>query len=461
MKGSEIQQLGVPSHLIPLVIEGIRALELSGRDRITNHIKLAVAQDPGTHPAFRPLAEALQQEASIQLRETPAPYRTWGDEGIDPQSHVQMQQALSLPCAVQGALMPDAHVGYGLPIGGVLALDNAVCPFGVGVDIACRMKLSVLDLRVSRLRTHHDKMVEALNSETRFGMGSSFSQDRNQHDVLDHEYWADPYMYRLKDYAWDQLGSSGGGNHFVEFGIVKFFTQSLDGVKSTQEYIGILSHSGSRGTGAKVADHYSKLAEIRIPPKLKAQVGKLAWLDLDSHDGHQYWQAMNLMGEYAKANHAVIHHRLARALGAEVIWDVENHHNFAWKEVHNGREVVVHRKGATPAGSGVLGVIPGTMAEPAYIVKGRGNPESLNSASHGAGRLMSRKQANQQYCWKDVQRDLKAQGITVLAAGADEVPGAYKRIDQVMAAQSDLVEVLGTFCPKIVRMAGSVADDGD
>jgi tRNA-splicing ligase RtcB len=168
---------------------------------------------------------------------------------------------------------------------------------------------------------------------------------------------------------------------------------------------------------------------------------------------------MELMGRYAAANHACIHQHIAENLGAQVILDLENHHNFAWKEKHviGGveREVIVHRKGATPAGTGVLGIIPGSMASPGFVVTGRGNPDSLNSASHGAGRAMSRKAANEKFNWKDVNRLLRERGVTLISAGLDEVPMAYKNIREVMAAQKDLVTTLGQFDPKLVKMAPS------
>jgi tRNA-splicing ligase RtcB len=179
----------------------------------------------------------------------------------------------------------------------------------------------------------------------------------------------------------------------------------------------------------------------------------LAWLDLDSEPGLEYWQAMNLMGEYASANHALIHAKIAKALGAEVLANVENHHNFAWKEVHDGRELIVHRKGATPAGAGVLGVIPGSMATPGFVVRGRGNDASLHSASHGAGRVMSRTAAKKQFRWAHVKPMLEKANVTLLSAGIDEAPVAYKDIHQVMAAQQDLVEVIARFDPRIVKMA--------
>jgi tRNA-splicing ligase RtcB len=218
--------------------------------------------------------------------------------------------------------------------------------------------------------------------------------------------------------------------------------------------VALLSHSGSRGAGAAVCSTYSQMAQAALPKRYK-DFGRLAWLDLDSEAGQEYWAAMNLMGEYASANHAVIHRTVARLLGAQIIAGVENHHNFAWKERHHqGKELIVHRKGATPAGPGVLGVIPGTMADPAFVVRGRGIPQSFHSAAHGAGRRMSRRQAKDTYRFQTVRNDLERRGVHVLAAGSDEVPGVYKDIRQVMAAQEDLVEIVAQFDPKIVRMCG-------
>lgn len=189
-----------------------------------------------------------------------------------------------------------------------------------------------------------------------------------------------------------------------------------------------------------------------MPKNLK----HLAWLPLDEADGAEYWTAMNLMGRYAAANHACIHHHIARALGENPILDVENHHNFAWKETHTidgqDRELIVHRKGATPAGEGVLGVIPGSMTAPGFLVRGKGQPDSLRSASHGAGRVMSRTQAKQSFTWSGTKKLLAEHGVDLLSAGIDEVPGVYKDIHAVMAAQTDLVETLARFDPKLVKM---------
>ncbi len=159
------------------------------------------------------------------------------------------------------------------------------------------------------------------------------------------------------------------------------------------------------------------------------------------------------MGEYAAANHALIHRSIAKHLGADVLLDIENHHNFAWREQHGGEEVIVHRKGATPAAAGVLGIIPGSMATPGYVVRGKGHPASLNSASHGAGRAMSRKKATETYTWASARAMLERAGVTVLSAGVDEVPMVYKDIHRVMRAQHELVEPLARFDPKLVKMA--------
>ena len=387
-------------------------------------------------------------------RESMAPYRVWGDLDGEPDAVRQLRNACSLPVSVAGALMPDAHVGYGLPIGGVLATDNAVIPYAVGVDIACRMKLTVLDLPVEALESMEDRLTSVLQRETRFGVGATHSR-KQSHTVMDADWSVSPVTRRLKDKAWSQLGTSGSGNHFVEFGSLTVNDASVGLPQGT--YLALLSHSGSRGTGAEVAAHYSKLAR-KLHPELPQGLAELAWLGLDTEPGQEYWAAMELMGQYAAANHAVIHRLVARALSVEVRLDIENHHNFAWRERHllpdgSERDVVVHRKGATPAGEGVVGIIPGSMATPGYVVRGKGSVPSLRSASHGAGRRMSRTQARKTLSWDAANVMLRERQVKLLSAGLDEVPMVYKDIDSVMAAQQDLVDVLARFDPRVVKMA--------
>jgi tRNA-splicing ligase RtcB len=362
-----------------------------------------------------------------------------------------MDIAMRLPSAVSGALMPDAHLGYGLPIGGVLATAGTVIPYAVGVDIACRMKLTVLDLPVGMLDdpAGRTRLERSLMRETAFGTGAALER-RADDDVLDPDRWTTPFLRNLRERAARQLGSSGSGNHFVEFGVLDLPAADLGLGAGT--YLAVLSHSGSRGTGAAIAGHFSKLAAAEHP-ELPRELRHLAWFDLDSDPGREYWEAMSLMGDYAAANHAVIHDRLRANLRARALAGVENHHNYAWREQHGGQELIVHRKGATPAGVGVLGVIPGSMAAPGFVVRGRGVAESLDSAAHGAGRAMSRNAARERFTWKQVKPLLDQAGVTLLAAGIDENPLAYKDIHAVMERQTDLVDVIAQFTPRIVRMA--------
>ena len=190
--------------------------------------------------------------------------------------------------------------------------------------------------------------------------------------------------------------------------------------------------------------------------KLPQEAKNLAYFDLNSTEGQEYWLAMNLAGDYASACHEIIHQKMAKALGATILASVENHHNFAWKEHWNGEEVIVHRKGATPASKDVMGIIPGSMTAPGFLVRGKGDSDAIQSASHGAGRQLSRTQAKKQLTKSDLKTILKDHNVTLIGAGLDEAPMAYKDIHQVMEAQKDLVDVVATFTPKMVRMA----DDG-
>jgi tRNA-splicing ligase RtcB len=187
--------------------------------------------------------------------------------------------------------------------------------------------------------------------------------------------------------------------------------------------------------------------------KLPKEAKQLAWLSLDTEAGQEYWMSMNLAGEYAKACHDRIHENLCRTLGVTVLKRVENHHNFAWKEVHEDHEYIVHRKGATPAGKGVPGIIPGSMTAPGYVVRGLGNDASLYSAAHGAGRKMSRVKAKNSITMSSMKKLLESEHITLIGGSTEEAPAAYKDIELVMKSQTTLVDIEGTFYPKVVRMA--------
>lgn len=457
MQEKELKRLGFPKgKLLQDALKAARRAEKAGLPREEVLLALGeLAQDPEAwldDPRFGWLAGRMlvktRARSGYAERKKPAPYAVFGRD-LDPAAVGQMENACRLPVAVAGALLPDAHVGYGLPIGGVLAAKNAVIPWAVGMDIACRMRLTVLDMDVELLASEKPALIDALQAGTRFGVGGAFTPPLD-HPVMAEDWGVSPVTSRLREKAHGQLGTSGGGNHFAELGVLEVTAEGL-GVEPGR-YAALVSHSGSRGVGGEVAQYYSKMAR-ELHPGLPRELSHLAWLELDSPEGRQYWAAMELMGAYSHANHELIHERVQALLGAPGLGVVENHHNFAWIERHRGREVVVHRKGATPAHAGDLGVVPGSMASPAYVVRGLGNEDALCSASHGAGRRMSRRAARKAFAWKDVEAALREAGVTLVSAGLDEAPMAYKDIRKIMAAQQDLVEVVAEFAPRIVKMA--------
>lgn len=391
-----------------------------------------------------------KQFTVYNLLDEPLPFKTYGSKFIESIAKQQMELAMRLPVTIAGALMPDAHAGYGLPIGGVLAVENAVIPYAVGVDIGCRMSLSVFDAKADYLKRYSHQIKEALKEYTHFGMegGLPFVQE---HEILDRsEFQLTPLLKKLQGKVVRQLGTSGGGNHFVEFGEIELTESNVLNLPAGS-YLALLSHSGSRGLGAEIARHYSQVA--RDVCRLPREAQHFAWLGLDTEAGQEYWMSMNLAGDFAQACHECIHINLSKALGLKVIANVNNHHNFAWREeVAPNRYAIVHRKGATPAGKGVAGFIPGSMATAGYLVCGKGEVQSLNSASHGAGRAMSRQKAKEQFTQSALKKLLSQNGVTLIGGSVEEMPLAYKDIDRVMPAQEALVEIHGRFMPRIVRM---------
>ncbi len=403
----------------------------------------------GTGKARKKQQKPNPSRQEILLREKPLPYPVYGKNEIEAGALDQMDKAMSLPISVKGALMPDAHQGYGLPIGGVLATRNAIIPYGVGMDIGCRVCMTVYPSPVNELEKNKERLVRVLEENTRFGR-AEFNVP-GDHPVLERKEFKEILILQsLQGKARAQLGTSGGGNHFVDLGILDIPGENPWGLK-TGNYFAILSHSGSRGFGAEIARHYTQVAKEKCP--LPKGAKQLSWLEMGSEEGQEYWAAMNLAGDYSSANHHIIHERLAKALGEQAFFMVENHHNYAWKTtLGNGEEVILHRKGATPAKQGDLAIIPGTMATPAHVVRGKGHEEALYSAAHGAGRLMSRGQAKENILEKDLQLLLKKQGVTLVGGGMDEAPMAYKKIEHVMQYQLEMVETLAKFYPRIVRM---------
>lgn len=460
LTGKELRQIGYPEGKV--IGFAIHALETHYKGK-SKKLKLELLQRVIESPALylkhehlgavaKSLIIKTEHNETIELLKNRIEYPVYGREGIEPGALNQMEIAMKLPVTRAGALMPDAHQGYGLPIGGVLATENAVIPYAVGVDIGCRMCMTLYDLPPVFDHLQTERLKNMLMENARFGV-AVFKRPKD-HAVLDRaEFNEINILKSLKDRAFAQLGSSGGGNHFVEFGVTEIMDEQNEFALPAGKYLAVLTHSGSRGLGANIARHYTKLAmdTCRLPGEAK----HLAWLDLNTEDGQEYWLAMNLAGDYASACHHQIHERMAASLGEQPLAMIENHHNFAWKEQDStGKELIVHRKGATPAGKGVAGIIPGSMTSPGFIVRGKGEQASLNSASHGAGRLMSRTKAKQMLSKQDVLKHLKDAGISLIGSGLDEAPMVYKDIHQVMAQQQDLVEIIGKFTPKIVRMCG-------
>ena len=459
MNKKQLLNLGVPSDCVAEAIACVQNGARAKADQAPKKMVPKVVASPEVyvaHEFYGSLALALIEFEKNDVPLTEIDYQSWGSD-FDSNSIQQIRNACRLPISRAAALMPDAHSGYGLPIGGVLGCENAIIPYGVGVDIACRMKMTITDLSVETLSQNDPakcrEMDSALEKGTLFGTGKKFKRP-NHHAVLDEDWTVTAVTREMKDRAVGQLGTSGSGNHFVEWGVVTLPQDDL-GLEAGK-YVALLSHSGSRGPGAQTCRRYTDIARAKASSKIKddPQLRHLCWLDMDSQEGQEYWLAMNLMGRFASANHEVIHKTVTKLAGAQSLATIENHHNFAWKEEHNGQTMYVHRKGATPAGVGDLGVIPGNMADSCFVVRGKGNPGSLNSASHGAGRCMSRTKAKQNFHWKEWRDHLDRKNVRLLAGGLDEVPGAYKNIHDVMAAQTDLVEVVAEFMPRIVMMCG-------
>ncbi len=461
--GKELRAIGFPEGpVISLTMQvAQKAYKHESKTEVIDMLTSLLANPDAyaTHDVLAGIALKLMpapamDECMVSMNTSAVPLQVYGQGYIEEGALHQMYLAAKLPIAVAGALMPDAHSGYGLPIGGVLATENAVIPYGVGVDIGCRMCLSLFDINPKELANREPYFVRELNEATLFGSGAQFQQAAS-HEIMEHPLFKELAILKtLHERAWKQLGSSGSGNHFAEFGTVEITEpNAIPGVPEGI-YTGLLTHSGSRALGANIANHYTKIAISKR--KLPAEAKNLAWLGLDEEAGIEYWNAMNLAGEYASACHHVIHEKIAIQLGRKPMAMVENHHNFAWKEQWNGRDVIVHRKGATPAGEGVLGIIPGSMTAPGFIVQGKGEVASINSASHGAGRKMSRTKAMASVTEKQFREALQKSGVKLIGGGLDESPFAYKDIHEVMQSQQTLVGTVGKFIPRIVKMDGAV-----
>lgn len=421
-----------------------------------------------TTKSEKKVLEAVEMEFGtpvIKMLDKARPYKSFLPETSDPETLAsnsaaldQLKTALRLPVAMFGALMPDAHLGYSLPIGGVVALQGAISPAFVGYDIGCRMHLSILDgVTVKDVQENKAMWLDFILKSTSFGLGSNTSG--NDHPVMHREEWKTiPYLKGLKELAQSQLGSSGAGNHFADIVSCQsthmfYWSNSLP-----KSFVALMTHSGSRGVGNKAGHYYAELAEAETKARGYSVEKGYGFLLLDTDAGKEYWDVMNLLGDYAKANHEIIHEKFMKVAGAKSFHVFDNHHNFAWAE----EGMIVHRKGATPAGIGQIGIIPGSSGTASYIVKGLGDEQSLNSASHGAGRPHSRSEAKRRFDEKKFKSHMKEKEILAYGVAQDETFMAYKDIETVMAAQKDLVVPIAKMYPEVVVMGGATkGDDGD
>ena len=460
IKPKELNRLGYTDNIARSMVTEIVAKHCKHK---SEEEIIATLQDLQKHPesykddnVWRKVAEILSpskvEVSTYELHATPLPYSIYGQENIDQLAISQMEMAMRLPITVSGALMPDGCAGYGLPIGGVLATtDDVVIPYAVGKDIGCRMSLTILDAGADFLEKHQDRAVEALINNTAFGL-DGILPFKQYHALFDKsEFREIPILKKLREKAVRQLGSSGKGNHFVDICEVDLPQTNTINLPEGK-YVGILSHSGSRGLGAAIADYYTAIAKETC--RLPRQAGPFAWLSLKSDAGQEYWKCMEIAGEYSAINHEFIHYNVAKALRLKPLMTVSNHHNFAWREtLPDGQKVIIHRKGATPAHCGELGIIPGSMATPGYIVSGSGYANSLYSASHGAGRKMSRLDAKNSISHYALKKYLAEKNVTLIGGTTEEAPQAYKDINSVMESQKELVNIEGRIIPRIVRMS--------
>lgn len=353
--------------------------------------------------------------------------------------------------AYKTALMPDNHKGYGVPIGGVVAYKNAVSPTGVGFDIACGNKAVCVDMPGDELRANIKTIMDDIWRTISFGIGR-----KNNEEVpwigFDYPVWCAPFFNPLKQLAQNQLGTIGAGNHYVDL-----FTDESDHV-----WIGV--HFGSRGFGYKTAKYFLEAAGAKDGMDVDPCV-----LSLDTQIGVDYMHAMSFCGDYAYAGRDWVCDRVARILGASIVESVHNHHNFAWKEHHGGEDLIVVRKGATPAFPGQRGFVGGTMAEGAVILEGVESflgAYSLYSTVHGAGRVMGRMEAKGKIDRKtgEVKRQgrvtaemlngwIDRSGIELRGGALDESPDCYKRLPEVLEGMGDAIKIIHRLKPVGVAMA--------
>jgi len=372
-----------------------------------------------------------------------APLKIFGEH--DEQTITQMRNCMAVGNVVAGVICADGHLGYAQPVGGVIGYEGQISISGVGFDISCGNGAIRLDTKFSDIRGQENRIIKDVARVISFGIGRT-NDEKVEHELFDDaEAWkkADMEFYRPK--AEGQLGTVGSGNHYVDI------------MYDEEGYIWVGVHFGSRGLGHTSTTKYLKLAGGKdgmfVPPTV---------LDENSELGQRYIAAMQLGGKYAYAGREWVMDRVRKIIGGKETERIHNHHNFAWKENHNGKDLWVVRKGATPAFPGQKGFVGGSMGDDAVIIEGVDSAESrasLYSTVHGAGRLFGRKEAKRRFTKHQMSEWLNTRGVTLIGGDLDESPMAYRRLPEVLAAHTGTIRVLHTLRPFAVAMAGEGEHD--
>lgn len=367
-----------------------------------------------------------------------SPLKVFGQH--DEATIAQMRNCMAVGNVVAGVICADGHLGYAQPVGGVIAYEKQISISGVGFDIGCGNMAVRLDTPFSAIEDRIGPIIKDVSRIISFGVGRT-NEERVEHQLFDDaEAWRTSDMEAYRQKAGAQLGTVGSGNHYVDL------MRDQDGLV----WIGV--HFGSRGLGHTSATRYLKAAGgkdgMNVPP---------AVIDEDSELGRRYIAAMELAGRYSYAGREWVIERVRKIIGGNVTDMVHNHHNYAWREKHDGRDLWVVRKGATPAFPGQRGFVGGSMGDDAVIIEGVDNPQaraSLYSSIHGAGRLFGRKEAKRRFARAQMDEWLQQRGVTLIGADLDESPMAYRRLPEVLAHHAGTVKVLHTLRPFAVAMAG-------
>jgi tRNA-splicing ligase RtcB (3'-phosphate/5'-hydroxy nucleic acid ligase) len=368
-----------------------------------------------------------------------SPIKIFGQH--DEATITQMRNCMAVGNVVAGVMCADGHLGYAQPVGGVIAYEKQISISGVGFDIGCGNMAVRLDTPFAAIQDQLGDIIRDVSKVISFGIGRTNDERVEAALFDDADAWRESDMEAYRQKAVSQLGTVGSGNHYVDL------------MRDEDGFVWIGVHFGSRGLGHTSATRYIKAAGgkdgMNVPP---------AVIDEDSELGRRYIAAMELAGRYSYAGREWVIERVRKIIGGAVTDMVHNHHNYAWRENHNGRDLWVVRKGATPAFPGQRGFVGGSMGDDAVIIEGVDSPEakaSLYSTIHGAGRLFGRKEAKRRFTREQMDAWLQSRGVTLVGADLDESPMAYRRLPEVIAAHANTIKVLRTLRPFAVAMAGS------